>query len=135
MITTTIRVMCCAAVVGAAMSQLAPARPSAQAATPPNPYHWDQGWVPALPNGREWGSSAGVGVDKAGNIYVAERCGGNPLGCVGKTFGPIVKIAPSGKVLATFGGGLFVQPHGLYVDREGNIWATDVNAKGRIGHQ
>jgi hypothetical protein len=88
-----------------------------------------------LPDGREWGSSAGVGVDRDGNIYVAERCGGNPLGCVGKTFGPIVKLSPSGKFLAAFGGGLFVQPHGLYVDRDGNIWATDVNAKDGVGHQ
>ena len=107
----------------------------AQAASAPNPYKWDETWKPQLPNGREWGSSAGVGVDRQGNIYVAERCGGNPLGCDGKTFGPIVKIAPSGKVLATFGGGLFVQPHGLYVDHDGNIWVTDVNAKGGIGHQ
>jgi DNA-binding beta-propeller fold protein YncE len=107
----------------------------AQAASAPNPYKWDESWKPQLPDGREWGSSAGVGVDRQGNIYVAERCGGNPLGCDGKTFGPIVKIAPSGKVLATFGGGLFVQPHGLYVDHDGNIWATDVNAKGGIGHQ
>jgi DNA-binding beta-propeller fold protein YncE len=106
-----------------------------QAASAPNPYKWDQGWKPQLPDGREWGSSAGVGVDRDGNIYVAERCGGNPLGCVGKTFGPIVKLSPSGKFLAAFGGGLFVQPHGLYVDRDGNIWATDVNAKDGVGHQ
>ena len=106
-----------------------------QAASAPNPYKWDESWKPQLPDGREWGSSAGVGVDRDGNIYVAERCGGNPLGCVGKTFGPIVKLSPSGKFLAAFGSGLFVQPHGLYVDRDGNIWATDVNAKDGIGHQ
>ena len=117
------------------MAGLASVALLAQAASAPNPYKWDESWKPQLPDGREWGSSAGVGVDRQGNIYVAERCGGNPLGCDGKTFGPIVKIAPSGKVLATFGGGLFVQPHGLYVDRDGNIWVTDVNAKGGIGHQ
>ena len=55
-----------------------------QAAPAPNPYKWDESWKPQLPDGREWGSSAGVGVDRDGNIYVAERCGGNPLGCVGK---------------------------------------------------
>jgi DNA-binding beta-propeller fold protein YncE len=105
------------------------------AQTPPNPYKWDEAWKPQLPAGREWGSSAGVGVDRDGNIYVAERCGGNPLGCAGKTIDPIVKLSPSGKFLAGMGGGMFVQPHGLYVDREGNIWATDVNAKDGIGHQ
>ena len=104
-----------------------------QAASAPNPYKWDESWKPQLPDGREWGSSAGVGVDRQGNIYVAERCGGNPLGCDGKTFGPIVKIAPSGKVVATFGGGLFVQPHGLYVDRDDNIWVTDCTCTGGAG--
>ena len=47
----------------------------------------------------------------------------------------LLKLSPSGKFLAAFGGGLFVQPHGLYIDRDGNIWATDVNAKDGIGHQ
>ncbi len=107
----------------------------AQGASAPNPYHWDHNWVPKLPDGREWGSSAGVGVDTAGNIYVAERCGGNPLGCDGKTIDPIVVFSPAGKFIRSFGGGLFVQPHGLTVDRDGNVWATDVNAKGGKGHQ
>src|SRR5262245_61628253 len=71
-----------------------------RAASAPNPYKCNESWNPQLPDGRD----------------------GNPLGCEGKTFGPIVKIAPSRKVLATFGGGLFVQPHGLYVDRDGVIW-------------
>src|SRR5205814_8528373 len=114
---------------------LASAAVVAQVPAAPNPYRWDETWKPQLPAGREWGSSAGVGVDRNGNIYVAERCGGNPLGCAGKTIDPIVKLSPAGKYLAGFGGGLFVQPHGLYVDRDGNIWATDLNAKDGVGHQ
>jgi hypothetical protein len=114
---------------------MASAMMHAQAPSPPNPYRWDESWVPRLPEGRTWGSSAGTGVDRDGNIYVAERCGGNPLGCAGKTIDPILKFSPSGKLLASFGGGLFVQPHGLYVDRDGNVWATDVNAKDGVGHQ
>jgi sugar lactone lactonase YvrE len=106
-----------------------------QAPSPPNPYRWDESWVPQLPEGRTWGSSAGAGVDRDGSIYVAERCGGNPLGCAGKAIDPIVKFSPAGKFLTSFGGGLFVQPHGLYVDRDGNVWATDVNAKDGVGHQ
>jgi DNA-binding beta-propeller fold protein YncE len=118
------------AIVGMASATLAAQPPSL-----PNPYRWDESWVPQLPEGRHWGSTAGVAVDRDGNIYVAERCGGNPLGCAGKTIDPIVKFSPSGKLLASFGGGLFVQPHGLYIDRDGNIWATDVNAKDGMGHQ
>jgi hypothetical protein len=119
----------------AAVITLVSTNPSAQTAAPPNPYHWDQSWAPVLPDGREWGSSAGVGVDKAGNVYVAERCGGNPLGCDGKTIDPIVVFSPAGKFVRSFGGGLFVQPHGLTVDAQGNVWVTDVNGKGGKGHQ
>jgi DNA-binding beta-propeller fold protein YncE len=123
------------ALVGLAILVAASGAVLGQAASGPNPYKWDESWKPQLPAGREWGSTAGVGVDQSGNIYVAERSGGNPLGCAGKTIDPIVKLSPSGKFLAAFGGGLFVQPHGLYVDRDGNIWATDVNAKDGVGHQ
>jgi len=100
-----------------------------------NSYRWDRDWIPKLPDARQWGSSAGVGVDKGGNIYIAERCGGNPLGCDGKTIDPIVVFSPDAMFLRSFGGGLFVQPHGLTVDADGNVWVTDVNAKDGKGHQ
>jgi DNA-binding beta-propeller fold protein YncE len=76
-----------------------------------------------------------VAVDKAGNVYVAERCGGNPLGCDGKTIDPVVVFNPEGRFLRSFGGGLFVQPHGLYLDSAANVWVTDVNGKDGKGHQ
>jgi sugar lactone lactonase YvrE len=38
---------------------------------------------------------------------------------------PIQKFDSSGKRLASFGGGMFVWPHGLHVDRDGNIWVAD----------
>ena len=96
----------------------------------PNPYHWDQTWAPKFDGDRQWGSSAGAAVDAQGHVWVVERCGGNALGCVGKTVDPIVEIdASSGKILKTFGGGVFVQPHGLTIDKQGNIWVTDVAMK------
>ena len=127
--------MILAGVMLAGLVGLSAGRPAAQSAALPNPYRWDESWVPKLPAGRTWGSSAGVAVDRNGNIWVAERCGGNPLGCDGKTIDPILEFDPSGKLLKSFGGGLFVQPHGITVDRDGNIWATDVNAKDGKGHQ
>ena len=42
----------------------------------PNPYRTIDGWG-TLPDGRKWGSSAGIDIDRAGNIWVAERCGAN----------------------------------------------------------
>ncbi|MGH9254847.1 MAG: peptidyl-alpha-hydroxyglycine alpha-amidating lyase family protein, partial [Vicinamibacterales bacterium] len=43
----------------------------------------------------------------------------------------------TGKILASFGAGLFVVPHGLHVDRDGNVWVTDFSANkaGTKGHQ
>jgi sugar lactone lactonase YvrE len=34
----------------------------------------------------------------------------------------------SGKEIRSFGGGMFVWPHGIHVDREGNVWVTDSRA-------
>jgi DNA-binding beta-propeller fold protein YncE len=55
---------------------------------------------------------------------------------------PLLKYAPSGKLLDALGAGMFVWPHALYTDREGNIWLSDAvasdgrdpSAPGR-GHQ
>ena len=38
----------------------------------------------------------------------------------------IYKFDPKGNVVKSFGAGMFIWPHGLHIDREGNIWATDV---------
>jgi sugar lactone lactonase YvrE len=38
---------------------------------------------------------------------------------------PIQKFDETGKRLRSFGGGMFVWPHGLHVDRDGNVWVAD----------
>ena len=38
---------------------------------------------------------------------------------------PIQKFDESGKRLTAFGGGMFVWPHGLHIDQEGNVWVAD----------
>ena len=98
----------------------------------PNPYRTIENWA-KLPEGRPWGSTAGVTVDRNGNIWVAERCGAN--NCAGSTLAPILEFDPSGKLLASFGAGMFVFPHGITADRDGNIWVTDGDAKDGKGHQ
>ena len=45
---------------------------------------------------------------------------------------PIVQFGADGKVTKTFGGGVFIWPHGLDVDREGNVWVTEAVATNRI---
>jgi streptogramin lyase len=96
----------------------------------PNPYQTVENLF-KLPEGRVWGSTSAVGVDKDGkSIWVAERCGANS--CVTEpTTGKmsdlpvIVKFDPAGKMVTAFGAGLLVFPHGMYVDKDGNVWVTD----------
>jgi len=96
-------------------------------------------WGP-LPDGRAWGSTAGVDISRDGHIWTYDRCGANALagGCDTSNVNPILKFDRStGKVLASFGAGLFVLPHGIHVDRDGNVWVTDSqgNKAGTKGHQ
>ncbi len=99
----------------------------------PNPYHIVENWA-KFPGGRTWGSSSGIGIDRDGkSVWVADRCGANS--CAGKTDAPILKFDASGNLVKSFGEGLFVFPHGLYVDRDGNIWVTDGQGRDGKGHQ
>ena len=102
----------------------------AAAADLPNPYRED-GWA-KLPDGRRWGAISAIDVDRNGNIWVAERCGGDS--CADKNVPPIVQLDASGKFLKTFGAGIFVVPHGIAVDRDGNVWVTDAQGKDGKGH-
>jgi streptogramin lyase len=89
----------------------------------PNPYQTVEGWA-KLPEGRTWGSTSAVDIDKDGkSIWVAERCGANS--CVGSNVDTILKFDETGKLVKSFGAGLLTFPHGIYVDRDGNIWVTD----------
>ena len=98
-----------------------------------------------LPEGREWGSTAGVDIDPIdGQLWAYERCGagtfgaGVPINCDSNPVDPIFKFdRNTGEVLANFGGGIMVTPHGIHADADGNVWVTDFagNAEGTKGHQ
>src|SRR5712671_4106149 len=98
----------------------------------PNPYRTIADWA-KLPEGRTWGATAGVALDRNDNVWVAERCGANT--CVGSNLPPILEFDPSGKLLKGFGAGMFVFPHGITVDKDGNIWVTDGQGKDGKGQQ
>jgi sugar lactone lactonase YvrE len=89
----------------------------------PNPYTTIEHHF-KMPEGRAWGATSAVDVDKDGRaIWVGERCGANS--CLGSTLDPVLKFDPSGKLLESFGSGLMIFPHGIHVDRDGNVWMTD----------
>lgn len=98
-----------------------------------------------LPAGREWGSTAGIDIDPTdGHIWAYERCGagsfgsGVPVNCDTNPVDPIFKFnRHTGEVMANFGGGLMMTPHGIHADSEGNVWVTDFagNSEGTKGHQ
>jgi DNA-binding beta-propeller fold protein YncE len=121
-----------------ALAQTSVVDPAGQTLPNPNPV-MTKGWG-ALPDGRVWGSSAGVDIGPDGHVWAYDRCGAAALtgGCDTSSVNPIFKFdRTSGKVLASFGAGLFVLPHGIHVDRDGNVWVTDSqgNKAGTKGHQ
>ena len=111
--------------------------PAAAGLPNPNPTVMAD-WVD-LPDGREWGSTAGVDIDPIdGHIWAYDRCGGVGLagGCAETLVDPILKFhRETGEVLASFGAGFFVLPHGIHVDADGNVWVTDSMGTVDKGHQ
>jgi DNA-binding beta-propeller fold protein YncE len=90
--------------------------------------HWAQAPDRAL------GSASMVALDADDNIWLAERCGQN--GCDDRPeLTPLLRYDSFGRWTGGFGAGLFVWPHGVSVDPDGNIWATDARAAGAKGHQ
>jgi 6-bladed beta-propeller len=91
-----------------------------------NPYRTIRDWA-QVPVGRPWGGSNGVAIDRDGkSVWTVDRCsaGINP-GCLGTKADSVQKFDETGKRLTSFGGGMFVWPHGLHVDRDGNVWVAD----------
>lgn len=128
---------------GTPAESTAPAAPAAPASVGnvvtgagfPNPAptvtrNWGQ-----LPAGRTWGTTAGIDIDpKDGNVWAYERCGagagggagGGAVDCETNKVDPIFKFdRNTGAVLANFGKDVMVTPHGISVDKDGNVWVAD----------
>jgi sugar lactone lactonase YvrE len=95
----------------------------------PNPYQTIENHF-KLPEGRAWGSTSAVDIDKDGKtIWVAERCSANSCWDAAKgqmsPLDTLLKFDSSGKLLLSTGKGLMVFPHGIHVDKDGNVWVTD----------
>ena len=123
---------------GNACSQNEIVDPASHSLPNPNPTVV-KNWAP-LSDGRTWGSTAGVDIGPDGHVWAYDRCGAYALsgGCDTSDLAPILKFDRfTGEILANFGEGIFVLPHGLHVDRDGNVWVTDSmgNEAGTKGHQ
>lgn len=127
---TTRRIACAIIVLIVAGSRVIGQSTPARQATPPSPYRAVENWAQL---GRAWGSTSAVDVDARGHVWVAERCGANS--CASSDLPPIFEFDASGKLLKSFGAGLLLQPHGIAVDRDGNVWVTDDQGAAGKGHQ
>ena len=91
----------------------------------PAPYTRDESFF-KFPAGRTLGSTSAINIDPDGkSIWIVERCG-TLNNCIGSQVNPIVEFDDKGNVIRQFGKGQIVYPHGMDVDREGNVWVADV---------
>jgi DNA-binding beta-propeller fold protein YncE len=116
---------------------------AAQSQALPNPYRLVDGWA-QLPDGREIGAVGDVIIDPDGrHIWAVIRCDAGPelfgWECLESNLDPIIKFDPERNVVESFGGGMFIWPHGIDVDNDGNVWVTDAASPERTdetrGHQ
>jgi DNA-binding beta-propeller fold protein YncE len=98
----------------------------------PQPYRTARDWG-QLPNGAKWAAVTAIEPAPDGSIYVIHRCFANS--CAGRSEPPILKFDAAGKLLASWGSGMFIFPHGATVDSDGNLWVTDARGENGKGHQ
>ena len=70
-----------------------------------------------LPAGVTMGAAASVAFDSNGHLFVLNR---GPQ--------PLAEFDPNGQFIRAFGESLFVRTHGFRIDRDRNLWVTDVGA-------
>lgn len=89
----------------------------------PNPYETQRNFG-TLPDGRVWGSVSAVNIDIDGiHVWAGDRCGTNS--CATSDVDPMVRLDPNGRVVASFGAGQMIWPHGIDIDSDGNVWVAD----------
>jgi streptogramin lyase len=79
--------------------------------------------------GAKFGEVSAVDLDADGNVWVLHRAGRvweEPFPKEPIAEPTVFKFAPDGTLLAQWGAGLFIMPHGLSIDAAGKVWITDV---------
>ena len=92
-------------------------------------YELVKDW-PQLPKGYVLSQVTGVSIDTNQNIFLFHRTGRHwtePFPDSLISANTILMLdRETGKVLNSWGANLFIMPHGLTVDKENNVWVTDV---------
>jgi DNA-binding beta-propeller fold protein YncE len=141
-LTQHVTTLACGLACVALVATAAPASPQSG----PSPYRLVDGWA-RLSGGRTMGAVGKITMDPDGrHLWAVIRCDatapdrfGNE--CVDSDLDPVVKFDLDGNVVESFGGGMFIWPHGIDVDPDGNVWVTDAVSSARIptgdrrGHQ
>jgi sugar lactone lactonase YvrE len=96
----------------------------------PNTYRLVTGWADTP---RHWAHPLALDVDAHDNLWAFDRC--EEAGCAASTAAPVFQLSPSGKLIKNFGAGLFIYPHAIAADKDGNVWAVDGNVKDGRGNQ
>ena len=96
-------------------------------------YTLQEGWA-ELPRGVDaWGQTTGVLADPDGTFWVFHRC--FAAICTGHDdVDPVLHYSASGKLIGSWGKGMFVWPHGFYLDHDGYLWVTDARGADGKGH-
>lgn len=125
---TTVGALATLATLGASAAAQTAGMPLAPTNDLPNPYVTISGWA-KMPAGRVFGSSSAVAIDRDGtSIWVAERCGANS--CVGSSLDPVMHFDANGNLLQHSGAGLMQSPHGIFIDKDRNVWVVDCSCTG-----
>src|SRR5580698_7775308 len=66
-----------------------------------------------------FGTISSVAADRSGVIYVLQR---------GDKVDPVIAVDKEGRVLRSWGKGMFTVPHSVRVDPDGNIWTVDAGS-------
>ena len=108
---------------------LASGRRDAVAAATVTRYEEVKDW-PSLPPSVQLGETAGVAVDANGHVFIFHRPGrGFDLTATTKLTEPtVLEIdANTGKLISSWGANMFLVPHGITIDRQNNVFLTDVS--------